>query len=169
MYADRVSEKPEVRQCSIARTLEVVGDKWSLLAIRELMLGNHRFDEITRKTGAPRDILTVRLRKLEAHGLVERRLYQERPPRRDYHLTKLGWSLQPVLTVLRAWGDDHLTDASGPPISFVHSCGHVLEPAVVCAHCGDEAGPASLQVKRPSGNHPGQRKRRPAADTSIGV
>jgi DNA-binding HxlR family transcriptional regulator len=140
-----------VRPCSIARTLEVIGDKWSLLAVRELMLGNHRFDDIARRTGAPRDILTARLRKLEAHGLVERRQYQDRPPRRDYHLTTLGWSLQPVITMLRAWGDAHLADASGPPVAFVHSCGHLLEPAVVCAHCGGEAGRESLQLQRSRG------------------
>ena len=67
----------QVRECSVARTLEVVGEKWTLLALRELMLGVHRFDEIAGYTGAPRDILTTRLRKLEANGLIERQLYQE--------------------------------------------------------------------------------------------
>lgn len=125
----------DVRQCSIARTLEVVGEKWSLLAVRELMLGNHRFDEIVRYTGAPRDILTARLRKLEEHGLVERRQYQDRPVRFEYHLTPTGRSLQSVVTMLRQWGDEHLAGADGPPVVFEHSCGSVLRPQVVCAAC----------------------------------
>ena len=103
----------QVRECSVARTLEVVGEKWTLLALRELMLGVHRFDEIAGYTGAPRDILTTRLRKLEANGLIERQLYQERPARYEYHLTALGRSLVPVVTMLREWGDRHLAGADG--------------------------------------------------------
>src|SRR4051794_26793649 len=98
----------DVRTCSIARTLEVVGEKWSLLAVRELMLGNHRFEGIVSRTGAPRDILTTRLRTLEEHGLVERRQYSERPPRYEYHLTDVGKSLLEIVVMLREWGDEHL-------------------------------------------------------------
>lgn len=128
----------DVRECSIARTLDVVGERWSLLAVRELMLGSHRFEQIVRHTGAPRDILTARLRKLEEHGLVERVLYHERPARYEYRLTPLGTSLQPVITALRAWGDEHLAGPDGPPVVFRHSCGEVLRPTVVCAACGEE-------------------------------
>ena len=131
-----MTTKPDARVCSIARTLDVVGDKWSLLAIRELMLGNRRFDEIARRTGAPRDVLTARLRKLESHGILERRQYQDRPPRSEYCLTDLGWSLQSVITMLRDWGDLHLAGEEGPPVEFRHSCGEMFQPAVVCAHCG---------------------------------
>ncbi|MCW2755180.1 MAG: HxlR family transcriptional regulator [Marmoricola sp.] len=125
----------EVRQCSIARTLDVVGEKWSLLAVRELMLGTHRFDEIVRYTGAPRDILTARLRKLEEHGLLERRQYSERPPRFEYHLTSSGASLLPIITTLRDWGDEHLAGAEPPPAVFRHSCGADLKAEVNCAAC----------------------------------
>lgn len=125
----------DVRVCSIARTLEVIGEKWSVLAVRELMLGNHRFDEIVRYTGAPRDILTARLRKLEENGIVERRQYQDRPVRFEYHLTPLGLSLQGVVTMLREWGDEHLAGPDGPPVLFQHSCGEVLHPKVVCTAC----------------------------------
>ena len=138
--------KPDVRECSIARTLEVIGDKWSLLAVRELMLGNRRFDAISRKTGAPRDVLTARLRKLEAHGIVRRVPYQEHPPRSEYHLTDLGWSLQAVVTMLRDWGDRHLAGRDGPPVTFQHSCGEPFDPRVVCAHCGEPARPESLRL-----------------------
>ena len=78
------------RNCSVARTLEVVGDRWSLLVIREALLGAHRFDQMQRGTGAPRDILAARLRKLVETGVLERRRYQERPPRFEYHLTEAG-------------------------------------------------------------------------------
>ena len=78
------------RICSAARALEVVGDRWALLVLREAFLGDHRFDEMQRRTGAPRDILAARLKKLVAAGVLERRLYQERPPRYEYHLTEAG-------------------------------------------------------------------------------
>jgi DNA-binding HxlR family transcriptional regulator len=139
-------DTPDVRICSIARALDVVGDKWSLLAVRELMLGNLRFAEIVRRTGAPRDVLTARLRKLEERGLVERVRYQERPPRSEYHLTELGWSLQPVITTLRDWGDAHLSGPEGAPVVFEHSCGEVFRPVVVCEHCGEAPARGSLKL-----------------------
>ncbi|WP_130451539.1 winged helix-turn-helix transcriptional regulator [Zhihengliuella halotolerans] len=132
-------DREGVRQCSVARTLDVVGEKWSLLAVREMMLGTHRFAEMVKHTGAPRDILTTRLRTLEEKGLVERRQYSSRPERFEYHLTELGKSLGPVITVLRQWGDDHLAGPTGPPLTFTHSCGEELDADVVCAHCGKPA------------------------------
>lgn len=138
--------KPDVRVCSIARTLDVVGDKWTLLAVREVMLGNRRFDEIVRRTGAPRDVLTARLRKLEANALIERVQYQERPPRYEYRLTELGWTLQSIITMLRDWGDEHLAGSDGAPVTFVHECGEVFRPQIVCAHCGELATPNSLRL-----------------------
>ncbi len=134
----------DVRECSIARTLEVVGERWTLLAIREIMFGNRRFEEIRRYTGAPRDILTARLRKLEANGLVARIEYQQRPARHEYRLTDLGWSLLPVLVVLRSWGDEHLPGPDGPPVVFEHSCGATLTPSVTCAECGDPIRPETM-------------------------
>jgi DNA-binding HxlR family transcriptional regulator len=129
---------PDVRACSVARTLDVVGERWTLLAVRELLLGSHRFDEIARYTGAPRDILTTRLRKLEEHGLVERRQYQDRPARFAYHLTPAGRTLAPIVTMLRDWGDEHLAGEDGPPVVFRHSCGEDLHPMVACRACGAE-------------------------------
>jgi DNA-binding HxlR family transcriptional regulator len=136
----------DVRVCSVARTLEVVGEKWSLLAVREMLLGNHRFDEMVRRTGAPRDILTARLRKLEMGGLLERRQYQERPPRFEYHLTPLGVSLMPVMTMLREWGDEHLAGEDGPPAEFRHSCGALLRPETVCSTCGQTVLPEDVTM-----------------------
>jgi DNA-binding HxlR family transcriptional regulator len=123
------------RPCSIAATLHLVGDKWALLAIREIAFRNHRFDVIARNTGAPRDRLAARLRGLEAAGVVERRRYSDHPPRFEYHLTPAGRDLRLVLQALRAWGDKWAVES--PPTTFEHTtCGHELDAALVCRHCG---------------------------------
>ncbi|MEV5888720.1 winged helix-turn-helix transcriptional regulator [Nonomuraea fuscirosea] len=124
------------RQCSIANALAVVGERWSLLALREIFLGVRRFDQIARNTGASRDILTTRLRKLEETGLLERRLYETHPPRHEYVLTESGQALHSVLLTLMAWGDRYITEGE-PPAVWEHACGAVLEPVTVCAACGD--------------------------------
>lgn len=94
------------RPCSVAAALELVGDRWSLLVIRELVFGNSRFSDLVRNIGAPRDRLAARLKTLVEAGIVERRQYSESPPRWDYHLTPAGWALRPVLQALRLWGDE---------------------------------------------------------------
>ena len=94
-----------VRICGIADALALVGDRWALLALREIGLGVTRFSDIQLHTGAPRASLTARLRALEAAGLVERRRYQEHPPRDEYLLTEAGRDLRPILGQLREWGD----------------------------------------------------------------
>jgi DNA-binding HxlR family transcriptional regulator len=127
----------EPRTCSIARTLDLVGEKWALLAVREVFLGNHRFDEMVRRIGAPRDTLTARLRTLVAAGIFERRPYSEHPARFEYHLTDAGRDLYPVILTLMRWGDQHLAGDDGPPLTLEHRCGHRLETQVVCQACGE--------------------------------
>ena len=102
------------RVCSIADALDVVGERWSLLVLRELGFGVRRFSDILINTGAPRETLALRLRTLEEHGIIERRRYQEHPPRDEYHLTEAGEELLPVLGALRAWGARHVTPARRP-------------------------------------------------------
>jgi DNA-binding HxlR family transcriptional regulator len=99
------------RSCSIADALAVVGERWSLLVVRELAFGVHRFKDIQTNTGAPRETLALRLRKLEEAGIIERRRYCDRPPRDEYLLTDVGRDLFPVLTELRVWGERHATPA----------------------------------------------------------
>jgi DNA-binding HxlR family transcriptional regulator len=129
-----VSARP--RACSVARTLEIVGEKWALLAVREVFLGNRRFDEMVRRTGAPRDTLAARLRTLVDAGILERRPYSTHPARFEYRLTQAGRELYPVILTLMHWGDRHLAGADGPPLVLEHSCGHRLVTQVVCEACG---------------------------------
>lgn len=132
------------RSCTIAASLAVIGEKWSLLVVRELSLGVHRFDAIQRHTGAPRDILTSRLRRLEAEGVVEKRLYQEHPPRHEYRLTRAGNELRPILLALAEWGDRWTTEHTHA--TWVHECGHELELQHTCAACG--GGVSGLDLRR---------------------
>jgi len=127
----------EPRTCSIARTLDLVGEKWALLAVREVFLGDRRFDEMVRRTGTPRDTLAARLRTLVAAGILERRQYLEHPARFEYHLTDAGRDLYPVILTLMRWGDQHLAGDDGPPLVLEHRCGHRLQTQVVCQACGE--------------------------------
>jgi DNA-binding HxlR family transcriptional regulator len=135
----------EPRACSVARTLDVVGERWALLVVREAFLGSHRFDEIQRNTGAPRDILAARLKKLVDHGIMERRLYQDRPPRYEYHLTAAGEDLYPVITALRQWGDRHVEIPGSPPPTFEHACGGADPGVFVCPDCREPIAPGSYR------------------------
>src|SRR6266702_3512988 len=105
----------EPRVCSIARTLDVVGEKWALLAVREVFLGNRTFDQMVRRTGAPRDTLAARLRTL----------------------TGAGRDLYPVIVTLMRWGDQYLAGDDGPPLVLRHRCGHQLAAQVICQACGE--------------------------------
>jgi DNA-binding HxlR family transcriptional regulator len=126
----------EPRTCSVARTLEIVGEKWALLAVREVFLGNRRFDEMVRKTGAPRDTMNARLKTLVAAGVLERRPISEHPPRFEYRLTQAGLDLYPVIVSLMQWGDRYLTDGA-PPMVLTHNCGHALGAVTACSSCGE--------------------------------
>ncbi len=125
------------RACSIARTLDIVGEKLALLAVREVFLGNRTFDEMVRRTGAPRDTLAARLRTLTGTGILERRQYCEHPARFEYHLTGAGRDLYPIIVTLMRWGDEHLAGDDGPPLVLRHSCGHQMVAQVVCEACGE--------------------------------
>ncbi len=141
---------PEPRVCSVARSLEVVGEKWALLAVREVLLGNRRFDEIVRRTGAPRDTMAARLKTLVEAGVMERRQYSEHPARHEYLLTDAGKDLYPVITTLREWGDRYLSGRQGPPSTFEHSCGHTLTTRLVCESCGEPATFANSRRPKPA-------------------
>ena len=136
------------RECSIAAALEVVGEKWSLLVVRELFLGCRRFSEIAANTGAPRDILTARLRRLEEVGVITRRLYSERPERYEYVLTDAGKDLRPVIWALKHWGDTHVMGERLAPV-WEHTCGSEFTPRTHCAECGEPVTARTLTRREP--------------------
>jgi DNA-binding HxlR family transcriptional regulator len=121
------------RPCSVAGALTVVGDRWSLLAVREVAFGNHRFSEIARNTGAPRDRLAARLRALVDAGVLDKRKYQDKPDRFSYHLSPAGRALMPVLEALKQWGDEFVMDS--PPMELRHH-DHVFRGVWTCSECG---------------------------------
>jgi DNA-binding HxlR family transcriptional regulator len=141
-----MAQQPETpRACPVAASLQLLGERWTLLAVRELSYGVHRFEQITHFTGASRDILTDRLRKLEEAGVVERRQYSERPPRFEYHLTRAGEELRPVLLALGEWGSRW---AQHPPTATIaHDCGHALDIDQVCHHCGEPVTKDSTRIR----------------------
>ena len=121
--------------CSVAQTLDIVGEWWTLLVVRNLMFGQRRFEAIQGDLGIARNILSDRLGTLVEHGIVDRVKYQDHPERFEYRLTDKGRDLFPVVAALMAWGDRWAAPL-GKPIDLVHSCGHVATPTVVCDHCG---------------------------------
>jgi DNA-binding HxlR family transcriptional regulator len=131
------------RECSVANALTVIGERWSLLALREILFGVRRFEQIRQNTGASRDILATRLRKLTDAGLLERRQYEDRPPRFEYVPTESGIALHQALLALMTWGDRYVTTGR-PPLVLEHDCGAVLTPLTVCSACGEEVHPGNL-------------------------
>jgi DNA-binding HxlR family transcriptional regulator len=124
--------------CSIARTLDAIGDRWSLLIIRDAFYGVRRFDDFQKGLGVARNVLTDRLQKLVDRGVLERRQYEERPPRFEYRLTESGRDLVGVVLVMMRWGDRWTTDGDAP-VTIIHtSCSHATQPLVACSECGEE-------------------------------
>jgi DNA-binding HxlR family transcriptional regulator len=139
------------RVCSITDALAFVGERYSLLIVREIKYGRTRFTQLLNGTGAPRDVLTRRLRELEEAGIVERRPYSEHPPRFEYLLTEAGEELHPVLLQLKEWGDRHLNPGAEPVI-FRHVCGAEFHAQTVCEACGKPISGGDLEVS--GGTHP---------------
>ena len=143
--------------CSIARSLSLVGDRWTLLVLREAFSGVTRFEGFQSRLGVSRNVLAGRLARLTAAGVFEQVAYQEGPRRHAYTLTAQGRDLYPVLVSLLAWGDRWLAGPEGPPVRLVHACGAQIQPRSVCPDCGEElraggvralAGPGLLSPGR---------------------
>jgi DNA-binding HxlR family transcriptional regulator len=127
-------------ECPVARGLSIVGDRWTVLVLRELTMGNRRFEEIQAQTGATPQMLAARLKKLETDRLVERRPYSTRPLRHDYYLTEAGLAFYPVLLALRSWGETWLkSEKEARAIHYTHiPCGQDPGLGPVCQSCGGE-------------------------------
>jgi DNA-binding HxlR family transcriptional regulator len=133
--------------CSIARALEVLGERWTLLVVRDALLGVRRFDDFQHSLGVARNVLTDRLKRLVEAGVLERVPYQDRPQRFEYQLTAIGYELATPVVGLMHWGDRHLAEPGGPPRLTRHrECGGALQTALVCADCGQSVSPADLDV-----------------------
>lgn len=125
--------------CSIAKALEVIGERWSLLIVRDVMNGRRRFDDLQKGLGIARNVLSTRLQRLVEEDILERRPYQESPPRYEYLLTEKGLDLWPALVALLAWGDRHSPYPDGPPMVIVHKeCGGRVSDRGICEECGEE-------------------------------
>ncbi|WP_028938762.1 winged helix-turn-helix transcriptional regulator [Pseudonocardia spinosispora] len=133
--------------CSLARALEIVGERWTLLIVRDALLGLRRFEEFSESLGAARNILTDRLGRLVSAGVLERVRYQERPDRYEYRLTAMGHGLAvPVLSLMQ-WGDAHLAGPAGPPRLALHaSCGGPLAVSVTCSDCESRAEVEDVRI-----------------------
>lgn len=125
--------------CSLARCLELIGERWSLLVIRDVFLGNRRFDEIQASLGLARNVLAARLARLVEEGILEKRPYSERPLRHEYRLTERGLDLWPVMVALMSYGDKHLLpEGEEPPVRIVHKgCGGSVDDRRICELCDE--------------------------------
>lgn len=146
-------ENFEEHDCSVARTLGVVGERWTLLVVREAFYGARRFDEFRANLGIARNILSDRLRGLVEAGILTREPYQQHPERFEYRLTDKGHDLYPALIALMRWGDKHMADDDGPPLVLEHKeCGRETFPVLACSACGEAI---TARDVRPSPRRPG--------------
>jgi DNA-binding HxlR family transcriptional regulator len=124
--------------CSVAKALEVIGERWSLLIVRAVMHGNRRFGEMQESLGIARNVLSARLQRLVDEGILERRAYSENPPRYEYFLTEKGLELWPALIALLHWGERYSPDPDGPRRLIVHKeCGGAVSERGICESCGN--------------------------------
>jgi DNA-binding HxlR family transcriptional regulator len=134
--------------CTIARTLSVIGDRWTLLILRDAFLGARRFEDFQKGLGITRHRLADRLNKLVSHGVLRREQYQERPPRFEYRLTERGHDLYGVIVMIAGWGDKYMSGEDGPPIERIHrACGHVTHLQLACDHCGEPVTARDMQAR----------------------
>jgi DNA-binding HxlR family transcriptional regulator len=139
-------------ECSVARTLEVIGEWWTMLVIRESFNGVRRFDDFQGRLGIARNVLAARLQRLVDHEVLERRQYQDRPPRWEYRLTEKGRDLYPVLLAMLAWGDRWTAGDDGPPLKLTHECGNEPDAVLVCSHCGKKIDARDVHAERAVGH-----------------
>lgn len=159
--------------CSLARTLSVIGDRWTLLILRNAFLRTRRFDAFQKQLGITRHLLAARLKKLVDDGILEKRAYQQRPVRYEYRLTEKGIDLYPVLLSLVTWGDKWMDDGNGPPVQYIHKdCGQITRPRLVCSECDEPvharnlmpiAGPGAGARKAPAAKEKNRSKKHPEA------
>ena len=144
MKRDDLKDQP----CSMARTVAVIGDRWTLMLLRDCFLGVRRFDTFQERLGISRTIVAERLKLLVDEGVLARVRYQDRPPRDEYRLTPKGFDLYPVVMSIVHWGNRHYAGEAGPPMLHRHrTCGHDIEPVLTCRACGEELRAREVEVR----------------------
>jgi DNA-binding HxlR family transcriptional regulator len=134
--------------CPVARSLSVIGDRWTILVLRDAFLGTRRFDQFQASLGCSPHVLSTRLARLVRHGVLERRPYQTRPVRHEYVLTDKGRDLYPVIAGLLGWGDRWMSKGGRPAITLLHKdCGHETRPTLTCSACGDPLDARSVRAR----------------------
>jgi DNA-binding HxlR family transcriptional regulator len=134
--------------CSLARAVSIIGDRWTLLILREAFLRARRFEDYRDRLGIARRVLTERLAKLVEAGVLEKRVYCEQPLRHEYRLTDMGRGLYPAILSLVHWGDQWLSDGKGPPMIHHHlTCGHDFRSVLTCSECGDAVDPRAVSPR----------------------
>ena len=134
--------------CSIARAMELLGERWTFLILCEAFWGVRRFSQLQRSLGIARNILSARLQALVAHGILERVRYRSDPDRYEYRLTDRGRDLYPAIVTIMQWGDKHLSGTEGAPLVLRHTCGHDAAPALTCSGCGEPVDPRDITPER---------------------
>lgn len=135
--------------CSVARTVSVIGDRWTMLVLRDAFLGVRRFEEFQERLDISRPMLADRLGKLVEAGVLKKVAYQDSPARYEYRLTPKGMDLHPVLMAIVHWGDVHMAGKAGRPLLHRHTgCGHVFDPVTVCSECSEAIHARDVAVER---------------------
>jgi len=140
--------KLDKEPCSVSRTLSVIGDRWTLLILRDCFLKVRRFDDFQARLGIGRPVLAERLQKLIDNFVLTKVAYHERPPRYEYRLTQKGLDLYPVVMAINHWGDTYMVEKKGRPLLHRHAtCGHTFNPVHACSQCGEALDPRRVQVE----------------------
>jgi DNA-binding HxlR family transcriptional regulator len=148
------------QNCSIAQPLSFLGERWSLLVLREVSVGRRRFDEMQEELGIATNVLSQRLSTLVEEGILEKQRYSEHPERFEYRFTGKGRELIPILLAFLRWGDRYTAGSAGPPVETVHTkCGHPFHMVPTCSHCGEEVKPAEMRPRLGPGATREQRRR----------
>lgn len=144
MRWDELDKQP----CSVARTLAVIGDRWTLMILRDCFLGVRRFDIFEQRLGITRHVLSNRLRKLVEYDVLTKTPYQQQPLREEYRLTERGLDLHPIVLALVSWGDKHMADERGAPLLHRHNkCGQIMYPVTVCSECHEPINARDIKIE----------------------
>jgi DNA-binding HxlR family transcriptional regulator len=137
----------DTQVCSVAGSLELIGERWTLLIVRDAFMGARRFEEYQRRTGMARNILAARLNRLVDEGILRRVPYQDHPVRHEYRLTEKGIDLWPVIVSLLQWGDRHIYPGRAPILLVHKRCGGAVSAHRICETCGAKLGPRDVEVR----------------------